>query len=91
MRRNLPFNLPKPAAGVRSIVKRIGRYAGEILTAIALLVGWLLVTLALARVLRGDVVWPLSLGLLLFSAAGWRLFGAIVLHGLYALSKEPDA
>lgn len=80
---------PRSTVSLVSIVFSIGRCAGELAVACALLVGWLLVTLAVARLLRGDVVWPLSLGLLLFSAAGWRLFGAIALHGLYALSKDP--
>lgn len=91
MRRNLPLSIgPVRAGAVRSIVKRVGGYAGELAVAAALLAAWLLVTVAIARMLRGDIVWPLSLGLLLFSAAGWRLFGAIALHGLYALSKEPE-
>ena len=73
----------------RSIVFSIGRAAGELAVGVAFIAGWLLVTLALAHLTRrSDVVWPLSIGLLLFSAAGWRLFGAIALHGLYALSKD---
>lgn len=65
--------------------RRIKTIRGEILTSFALFAGWILVTLAIARIVRPDVVWPASSGLFLLSLCGWRLLYAIASHGLYKL------
>lgn len=72
-------------ARLRAIVRRL---LAELLTALALLLGWTLVTYACAGIWRPRIVWPLSAGLLLFSSAGWSLIRALVTDGLYALTKE---
>jgi hypothetical protein len=70
----------------------VGSWAGrhaKSLHAAAIVLGWVGVTAGVAPLLArlGFVVWPLSLGLLLLSLAGWGhlrvLFGA----GLYTLSR----
>lgn len=62
-----------------------------LLTAAAMLTGWLLLTIAIAGVARPRIVWPASLGLLCCSAAGWNLLARVVFFGLYDLTrtKEP--
>lgn len=64
------------------------RFFTEILTAVAALVGWLLVTWGLAELLI-VWVWPISLGALLLGLAGWRFVWQLLVDGLYVLSK-PD-
>ncbi|HTE46637.1 MAG TPA: hypothetical protein VK636_15395 [Gemmatimonadaceae bacterium] len=59
-----------------------------LLTAGAMLAGWLLLTFAIAGVLRPRIVWPTSLGLLALSAAGWNLVGRVVFFGLYDISRK---
>jgi hypothetical protein len=55
----------------------------------AVLVGWALITLALSRVARSDVVWPLSAGVvLLFAAGGVKQLGLLFWHGLHWLTSE---
>lgn len=69
----------------------IRRYLAELLLSLALLAGWTLITLAIARLWRPDVVWPLSYGLLFLSVSGWRLAARIAGDGLYALAKpQPE-
>lgn len=63
-------------------------YAAELLAAAALLAGWLLITLAIARLVRPDVVWPLSLGILCLAGPGRRILSTIAREGLYALTKD---
>ena len=52
--------------------------------------GWACIAWALALLL-GAWVWPLALGLLLLSAAGWRLVGRVARDGLYTLTRTTDA
>lgn len=66
------------------------RLLPELLTAAAILGGWLLVTWALAGWWSWRV-WPLSLGLLLLSAAGWKFIAQLAREGLYLLTRTPDA
>lgn len=83
--------LPAAPAFASTARRVAARYAAEAALAVALLVGWGLVTLAVARLVhRGDIVWPLSLGLLLLSASGWRLLALVVLDGLYTLTRDKD-
>jgi len=69
----------------------VKRVLPEALTAIALVAGWLLVTAGVAELAPARVVWPVSLGLLLCSAAGWRLLLTIARDGLYSLTRRDDA
>jgi hypothetical protein len=70
---------------MRAFVRRAWR---ELVTAAAILAGWLALTWGLAQLCRPAVVWALSIALLLFSAAGWRLLFTIAVHGLYSLTTE---
>lgn len=63
----------------------------ELAAGVALVAGWLLVTWALASMLRTWQVWPLSAGLALLSLFGWRVLRVIALDGLYALTREAKA
>lgn len=65
------------------------RYRAELLTAAALLAGWLLITWW-AAMLTSWRAWPLSLGLLLVSCAGWRLLFFTARDGLYALTRSDN-
>jgi hypothetical protein len=65
----------------------MSRHLPALLTAAAILVGWLLVTWALAGWWSWRV-WPLSLGLLCLSAAGWKLILHVAREGLYLLAKD---
>lgn len=58
----------------------------EILTGLAFLAGWCLITAAVAA-LTVPQVWPLSMGLLLLSAGGWRMLLGLATDGLYALTR----
>jgi hypothetical protein len=61
----------------------------ELLTALAILAGWMLLTAGIAALLpvwRGPV-WMLSAGLLLLSGVGWRFLWLLVRDGLYTRSR----
>lgn len=58
----------------------------EILLSVALLLGWFLLTYGIA-LLTSPVVWPLSIGVLLLSTAGWRMLWAILSYGFYGLTR----
>jgi hypothetical protein len=62
----------------------------ELAQALAILAGWALVTLAVARVARPDVTWPLSAGLLLLSLSGVKWLGNLFWNGLYHLTRDAD-
>jgi hypothetical protein len=59
----------------------------ELLTGFVGVLGWALVTVALAKVLRPDVVYLASAGAFCFSLFGWRLLYTIARDGLYKLSR----
>jgi hypothetical protein len=70
------------------------KYAGEIAVATAALTGWLLTTAGAAALLssRGArALWLVSGGLLLISLCGWKFLRAIVVNGLYALTRNSNA
>lgn len=58
----------------------------ELLLACSMIGGWLLVTYALTAIARPRIVWPMSMGLLLLSASGWKLIGEIATKGCYVLN-----
>lgn len=61
-------------------------HRAELLTAAAFLVGWALVTWAVALYL-GPIIWLISAGLLLISLGGWELLVLILRKGLYTLTR----
>lgn len=64
------------------------RYAPELLTALAALLGWFLLTWVAASLIS-PWAWPASGGLLLLSICGWRFLAVIAWRGLYDLSRDP--
>ena len=67
---------------MRSLLTLLTRYRAEVLAAIALLAGWILITWW-AAALTSWRAWPLSLGLLSCSLGGWRF--------LFTIAREcPD-
>jgi hypothetical protein len=60
----------------------------ELLTAIAILLGWAFLTSAIAVLARPDVVWRASAGLFLLSLCGWKFLYAILSNGLYKLTRK---
>lgn len=73
------------AALAASAAMRAAR--AEILTALAFVAGWMLVTAGIAR-LTSPVAWYFSLGLLSLSLGGWKLLAQFVWNGLYALTRD---
>ncbi len=74
----------------RRIVKfvaKVARLWPEALQAVAIVVGWALVTFGLASLWRWEL-WPLSFGVLTLSIVGWRYLGEIFWKGLYTLSRK---
>jgi hypothetical protein len=69
------------------VASRAWSARAEVLTAAALLLGWCLVTSAVAA-LTSPLAWRFSLGLLALSLAGWRLFLRLVLEGFYVLTLD---
>ena len=62
----------------------------ERLTATVFIVGWLLITDAIALLphCAPAIVWRLSLGLLAMSLGGWKLFVQFAYRGLYDLTRD---
>ena len=60
------------------------KYRAEILTALAWLCGWALVTWGVVS----WSLWPVSAGLLSISLGGWRLLYVVVRDGLYTLTRD---
>ena len=62
----------------------------ELLVSLGMLAGWALVTLALGRITRPDVVWPLSAGLAVLALCGWKFLLQVVREGLYILTRDAN-
>jgi hypothetical protein len=60
----------------------------EVAVFLAAGLGWALITIAVARVVRPDVVLPLSAGLFALALCGWRLLWTVASDGLYALTRK---
>ena len=71
--------------------RHLAAFGPEAAVALAFVAGWALVTLGIARLARPGVVWPLSIGLLFLSLAGWRVFVTVAWHGLYVLGASDRA
>lgn len=67
-----------------------GAVRAELLVSLGLLLGWALVTLALGRIARPDVVWPLSAGVAAFSLCGWKFLLQLLREGLYMLTRDAN-
>ena len=76
--------MSRSIAETRNALAKIWR---EVLLAIALLTGWLLITAGVAR-LTSAIAWLFSIGLLLLLLCGWRLVWRLFSDGLYDLSRE---
>lgn len=63
---------------------------GKALHVSAILGGWAALTYGVAS-LTVPEAWPISLGLLLFSAAGWSHLRVLATMGIYALSQRAKA
>lgn len=59
----------------------------ELLTAAVFVAGWALLTAGVVA-LTSPIAWLFGAGLLLISLGGWRLLITLVVHGLYALTRE---
>jgi hypothetical protein len=75
---------------VREHLSVLAAARAELAIVVAVLCGWALVTLAIARVIRPDVVWPLSAGLFLLALCGVQWLGTIIWAGLYQLTRKSD-
>lgn len=75
--------------GLLRLVVRLRVALPEILTTAALLGGWILITVAVVA-LTSPLAWLFSGGLLLLSLAGWKLLWALMMNGLYALTRAPE-
>lgn len=62
------------------------RLRAEILQAAAIFCGWACLTDGIAA-LTTRQVWPISLGLLLLSLAGWQFLGTLFWRGFYVITK----
>lgn len=72
----------------RAVMVILSAHLAELLTAAAMIAGWLLITLGIAARVAPAVVWPVSLGLLCCSLGGWQLLYTIARYGLYALHQD---
>lgn len=67
------------------------KYRAEILTALAWLAGWALLTAAAGAVVQREwvaAVWRGSAGLLLLALPGIKLLWVVLRDGLYTLTRE---
>lgn len=92
-RQNWPWytqQLRRRASDAWGAIARIG---AELLVSAAVLGGWALGTVAVARVMwlpLRPAVWPASASVLLLSLAGWKFLGRLAGEGLYALTREDE-
>ena len=59
----------------------------EFLQAVVLLLGWMLVTRAIAQ-LTSPTVWDISIGVLLLSICGWKFLGLLFWRGIYSITQD---
>lgn len=69
------------------LLKFVRSTRAELLTAAALLAGWLLITAGIAS-LTSPRAWTFSIGALCISLGGWRMLWQIATSGLYALTRR---
>ena len=60
----------------------------EVLNGLGMVLGWALVTGALASFLGVVQVWSLAAGLFVLSLVGWKHMGVIFREGLYTLTRN---
>lgn len=89
----LPANAPAWAhrieARTRRAIDAIAQVRAELLQALALLAGWLMVTIGVVD-LTAPIAWSFSVGVLLLSIVGWKFVGVLFWRGLYALTRGED-
>lgn len=73
---------------MRNHFQRVLRNRAEIALSAAAIVGWTLVTSAIAHYFAAGVVWRVSAGLFFLSLCGWRMLFKIASSGLYTLSRD---
>jgi hypothetical protein len=78
--------LAASVAGLNAVIV-LRRSLAEVLTALAFVAGWLLVTAGIAR-LTSPIAWLFSIGILSISLGGWKLLAQFVWNGLYALTRD---
>jgi hypothetical protein len=69
----------------------VTKYRAEILTAVAWLAGWALLTAAGGAVVQGAwvaAIWRGSAGLLLLALPGLKLLWVVLTEGLYSLTRN---
>jgi hypothetical protein len=67
------------------------KYRAEILTAVAWLAGWALLTAAAGAVVQGAwvaAIWRGSAGVLLLALPGLKLLWVVLTEGLYSLTRN---
>jgi hypothetical protein len=67
------------------------KYRAEILTALAWLLGWALLTAAAGAVVQGAwvaAIWRGSAGVLLLALPGLKLLWVVLTEGLYSLTRN---
>jgi hypothetical protein len=67
------------------------KYRAEILTALAWLLGWALLTAAAGAIVQGawvTAIWRGSAGLLLLALPGLKLLWVVLRDGLYTLTRD---
>lgn len=75
---------------VVAATKAAWKLRAELAVCAAVMAGWCLVTHGIAS-LTTPKVWPISIGLFLLLACGWRFLWQIATHGLYTLTRRTGA
>jgi hypothetical protein len=81
-----PIRWPK---SIGTAARFLGSSIAELLQALAIVSGWLLVTRGIVE-LTTPKLWPISIGLLLLSIAGWGFLASLFWNGLYKLRHSAE-
>jgi hypothetical protein len=73
---------------LRQLPRELVDGRAEVSTALSIAAGWVLLTHGIASLLPNGQVWPISSGLFLLSATGWRFLYTVARDGLYALTRD---
>ena len=73
---------------VAAVIAAVWDGRAELVQAVVLLLGWVLVTRAIAQLTRPTVVWDISIGVLLLSICGWKFLGLLFWRGLYSINQD---
>lgn len=75
--------------GVAQLLASAWKARAALLHALAIMLGWALLTAGVARLAPSDVTWLVSGGLFFLSVAGWGHLRMLFVVGLYTLSRKP--